>query len=249
MHRLGEKPYKCQICNRGFSQAQQLKYHTHSAHGGAPRFKRNQKLNSVIHTNPVAIETNVNGIKATNENCLSPAATGRTLPYMCSQCNRSFKLPSSLTSHMKTHSEERKHVCPECGNTFKRAEHLRIHVNGVHLKQKPYPCYLCKKSFAQSGDRNIHMRRHTGKLIIRPIGRYESNLTFDNFILGEKPHQCTYCLKNFRLRKAMRAHMRIHVSSCCSILIRASLIWTIFAIYRRASARTDARSIDAIWIL
>lgn len=76
----------------------------------------------------------------------------------------------------------------QCGNSFKRAEHLRIHINGVHLKQKPYACDLCNKTFAQSGDRNIHKFRHT----------------------GEKPHQCQYCKKNFRLLKAMRAHIRIH---------------------------------------
>lgn len=148
-------------------------------------------------------------------------AAGRVLPYMCLQCNRGFKLPSSLASHMKSHNEERKHVCTECGNTFKRAEHLRIHVNGVHLKQKPYPCYLCKKSFAQSGDRNIHMRRHTGKIhfVYRLVSTLTTAVTclqlFVGLFLGEKPHQCTYCLKNFRLRKAMRAHMRIHVSLFC----------------------------------
>lgn len=47
---------------------------------------------------------------------------------------------------------------------------------------------MCSKTFAQSGDRNIHMRRHT----------------------GEKPHACSYCNKTFRLLKAMRAHARIH---------------------------------------
>lgn len=47
---------------------------------------------------------------------------------------------------------------------------------------------ICNKKFAQSGDRNIHMKRH-------------QNL---------KPHICTFCKKPFRLLKALRAHERIH---------------------------------------
>lgn len=163
----GEKPYQCKSCDRAFSQAQQLKYHAHSAHGGPGMSKR---PSATANTNgskqdPVGVESSSKDSPVADSVDVNPT-NGRILPYICTLCNRGFKLPSSLSSHMKSHNEERKHVCKDCGNTFKRAEHLRIHVNGVHLKQKPYPCHLCHKSFAQSGDRNIHMRRHTGKLII-----------------------------------------------------------------------------------
>ncbi|XP_058450473.1 zinc finger protein 883-like [Malaya genurostris] len=117
-----------------------------------------------------------------------PSPMYKLMPYACQLCNKSFRLPSTLTTHLKIHNEERKYVCEECGSTFKRAEHLRVHVNGVHLKRKPYSCEVCHKSFAQSGDRNVHMRRH----------------------MNEKPHQCTYCGKGFRLAKALRAHVRLH---------------------------------------
>ncbi|XP_037050057.1 zinc finger protein 260-like isoform X1 [Bradysia coprophila] len=158
----GERPFKCDSCDRAFVQAQQLKYHRHSAHGGPSLSKK--------------------------EPPPKPSSDGRIYPYCCSLCNKGFKLPSSLSSHMKIHNEERKHVCSQCGNSFKRAEHLRIHINGVHLKKKPYTCEYCPKTFAQSGDRNIHRLRHT----------------------HEKNHQCTYCMKMFRLPKALRAHCRIH---------------------------------------
>lgn len=154
-------------CNRGFSQAQQLKYHAHSAHGGPPINKRmktiaEQSLDQAIATDSPQTQ-NSETVTDANQTADLTTTNTRLLPYVCSQCNRAFKLPSSLTSHMKKHNEDRKHVCKECGNSFKRAEHLRIHINGVHLKQKPYPCHYCRKSFSQSGDRNIHMRQHTGK--------------------------------------------------------------------------------------
>lgn len=51
-----------------------------------------------------------------------------------------------------------------------------------------YLFQICFKRFAQSGDRNNHMKRHT----------------------GEKPHVCSYCNKSFGLMKALRAHLRTH---------------------------------------
>lgn len=130
-------------------QAQQLKYHRHSAHGSGIAANKN---GTVVFDGASSSYRKISAIGSK--------------PYCCSLCNKGFKLPSSLSSHMKVHEEERKHVCSDCGNSFKRAEHLRIHINGVHLKQKPYACDVCNKTFAQAGDRNIHMRRHTGEVHI-----------------------------------------------------------------------------------
>ncbi|EAT36083.1 AAEL011807-PB [Aedes aegypti] len=112
----------------------------------------------------------------------------KDLPYACDLCSRSFKLPSSLASHIKVHSEDRKFVCNDCGNGFKKLEHLKMHINTVHLKTKAYSCQVCNKSFARVGDRNVHMRSHA----------------------EEKPHQCSYCGRGFHLAKALRAHTRQH---------------------------------------
>lgn len=152
----GERPYACDMCDKAFVQTQQLKYHRHSAHGESALNRKNSTPKK--------------------------SSNGRVYPYCCSICNKGFKLPYSLSSHLKTHNEDRKHICTQCGNTFKRAEHLRIHINGVHLKQKPFSCSLCSKTFSQSGDRNMHMKLHS----------------------NDKPHQCHYCKKNFRLLKGIQ---------------------------------------------
>lgn len=135
----GQRPYKCNKCDKTFAQSQQLKSHKSTVHGDEqqikdkrPKIEREQTEDdenmSEDEDRPAIEEGKSSGRKV------------KILPYICSLCNRGFRLPSSLSSHMKSHAEERKHICSECGNTFKRAEHLKIHINGVHLKQKPYAC-------------------------------------------------------------------------------------------------------------
>ncbi|XP_055605445.1 uncharacterized protein LOC129753637 [Uranotaenia lowii] len=173
-----DRSFQCEQCGKKFVQRAALIIHfkTHSV----------LALESTINQKEIGDTHSKFGPNLKSEE--SKTAKVKSLPYICEICNKAFKLPSSLTSHLKVHSEERKYICQDCGNTFKRVEHLRIHVNAVHLKKKPYSCDICDRTFAQSGDRNVHMRRHT----------------------EDKPFQCDYCNKSFRLAKALRAHMRLH---------------------------------------
>lgn len=130
----GERPFKCTQCSKAFIQAQQLKYHYHSLHNiGNPPILKKERISTARLPK---IEKDPNKPRDVVH------------PYVCHLCNRSFKVPSSLSKHLKTHSETRKHVCNQCSSSFKRAEHLRIHINGVHLKQKNFSCevslFFCK---------------------------------------------------------------------------------------------------------
>ena len=158
------RPFKCNQpgCERSFYQERSIKYHKSTAHGiGEPIVKKEL-----------------------------PSS------YVCDFCQKSFKLQSLLKQHILIHIEveqqNRKHKCDKCEASFKRPEHLKLHINSVHLKYKPYQCEHsgCEKSFAQIGDRNVHMKIH----------------------LDEKPHVCSICQKAFRLAKGLRAHMKIHSS-------------------------------------
>jgi KRAB domain-containing zinc finger protein len=154
-----DKPFKCTQpkCDRSFYQERSVKYHVKTAHGMGEPVKR--KISNLI--------------------------------YFCDFCSASFKLQSLLKRHLMSHIEEekinRKHECDKCEARFKRPEHLRLHTNSVHLKLKKFKCETCNKSFAQAGDRNVHMNVH-------------SDL---------KPHVC-FCQKSFRLAKGLKAHQKTH---------------------------------------
>ncbi|XP_019534379.3 zinc finger protein 425 [Aedes albopictus] len=176
-----DKPHKCEFCNESYRKIRDLRRHQLVVHG------QTELTIKSLHEqedsgDELAIKPEVLQKKGTRKR-------GKNRPtYGCNLCSRTFKVPASLASHIKTHSEERKFVCKECGMGFKKPEHLRMHIDGVHLKKKAFSCEVCNKSFARMGDRNVHMRSHS----------------------EERAHQCSYCGRGFHLAKALRAHMRVH---------------------------------------
>ena len=56
----------------------------------------------------------------------------------CPYCRKLFHNSVSLVKHCRTHRkpdiETAKHICSYCGVLFKRADHLKIHINSIHLK-------------------------------------------------------------------------------------------------------------------
>lgn len=62
---------------------------------------------------------------------------------------------------MKTHTGDRPHICPNCGQGFMRSTTLRVHLR-THSGEKPYVCdYIgCGRRFAESGNLNAHKKMH-----------------------------------------------------------------------------------------
>ena len=46
----------------------------------------------------------------------------------CRQCSFITNYQSNLTRHLKTHTDVRPFMCPLCKLTFKRSDHLKLHV-------------------------------------------------------------------------------------------------------------------------
>lgn len=52
------------------------------------------------------------------------------LSYFCDICKKSFARIAALNRHSLVHEDMRPFVCGECGSSFKRADHLRVHKRG-----------------------------------------------------------------------------------------------------------------------
>ncbi|KAM6378686.1 LOW QUALITY PROTEIN: transcriptional repressor CTCFL [Pluvialis apricaria] len=95
---------------------------------------------------------------------------------------------ASLNRHVKTHSDDKRHVCHLCLKAFRTATLLHNHVN-VHTGTRPYKYSDCDMAFVTSGE--VLRHRH-----------YKHTL--------EKPFKCSVCKYSSVEASKMKRHIRSH---------------------------------------
>lgn len=50
--------------------------------------------------------------------------------------------------------------CPHCPKKFMRGYNMRVHIERVHNKSKPWQCQFCEKTFATTSDLKQHLSSH-----------------------------------------------------------------------------------------
>jgi rubredoxin len=111
------------------------------------------------------------------------------------------------------------HACHDCGSSFARSSHLRLHVGTVHEMKKPYRCDepSCGALFGHVSSKYRHYR--TVHLKRRDFQCTQCGLSFGeksglrkhelSVHIGSRPHQCDQC--GFRF--SFRLHLQQHIAT------------------------------------
>ncbi|XP_076244279.1 uncharacterized protein LOC143185274 isoform X2 [Calliopsis andreniformis] len=105
----------------------------------------------------------------------------------CKFCPKTFRKPSDLIRHVRTHTGERPYKCDYCSKSFAVKCTLDSHTK-VHTGKKTFRCHVCSSLFATKGSLKVHMRLHT----------------------GSKPFKCPVCDSRFRTSGHRKVHLLKH---------------------------------------
>ncbi|XP_006815942.2 uncharacterized protein LOC102808521 [Saccoglossus kowalevskii] len=198
-----ERPYTCKVCHKGFTQTGSLKSHMR-LHTGEKPYQCEQCGKSFAQANGLRTH------KMTH--------TGEK-PYKCHQCERAFNSAFKLKSHIMIHTGDFPHQCDLCARRYTMLSELRKHVRKNHLKEKPYLCDICGKSFGDKNTLGHHKKIHSGTRdyhctsCTRSFYASSALKKHMRTHTGEKPFSCTVCLKSFSRADNLRSHMKIHSSA------------------------------------
>lgn len=152
---------------------------------------------------------------------ISPEKTSKSgsieKPNLCRICGKVYARPSTLKTHMRTHSGEKPYRCTDCDKSFSQAANLTAHIR-THSGEKPFHCPICDRQFSQSSSVTTHMRTHSGERPYRCrlcAKAFSDSSTLTKHLRihsGEKPYQCKLCLLKFSQSGNLKRHMRVHSS-------------------------------------
>jgi len=167
------RQYGCNYCDLRFKDATSLKRHTNLKHTQeethvcdhcASVFYAKYKLD--VH---LASKHSINDQFKCGK-CKKFLMSERTLKRherkcstkKCPVCEKEFLSKWKLANHVKGHTNNRNHICDECGKDFLHGPSLVEHIEIVHQGKRPFECSTCLKTFSRGGSLRTHKLIHSG---------------------------------------------------------------------------------------
>ncbi|XP_072049577.1 histone H4 transcription factor-like [Amphiura filiformis] len=133
-----------------------------------------------------------------------------------SDCTGCYKDKYKLLDHLRSHTQEKRFACDQCGALFSNRTKYIDHIHRqTALDLQSYQCSHCSKIFASERLLRDHMRHHVNHYKCpfcdmtcpAPSG-LKSHIKYRHS--EERMHECQYC--NFKAKKAadLRRHITTH---------------------------------------
>ena len=223
------QPFRCSICDLGFSFPGNLQRHEKTAHavGGKKSLYQCEWCKKQFTT-------------AYNLKEHERIHTGDRISHTCGICNKQYNDRSNFNRHMRTHyvssqnaqlkrENTRLLMCTYCDKAFSTKYRLREHVGYVHTGENRNICNTCGKVFCNQYELKRHSNVHTGDHVIKcdicdmmfsrvsSLNRHRAARHSDDTM---KDIECKICNKRFTRHWTLNNHMNLHTGSgqyLCSV--------------------------------
>lgn len=124
--------YECSICLDRFNVYNQLYRHRLKVHEEVEKYVCNYCKKSLKGAS--ALKNHITLFHLNEVPSMSCPIDG---------CAKVYITTKQLQNHLKTHNDDTKEVCPECGLLVANKHTLEKHIKRVHLKVRNFACDLC----------------------------------------------------------------------------------------------------------
>ena len=174
----GQRPFKCDLCDKDFTRKAHLKRHKQINHDGLKPTSSPVKCDQCDHTfaNKHSLRKHVKKVHEVKQYFCDVCDqkfhknyllrlhklehTGDRFPHKCSKCMKLFQFPSQLKRHERIHNG---YPCDLCNVTLEKWTQLVRHKALAHTEEKTTPtvtCEVCQKVFRSQANLKKHSNIH-----------------------------------------------------------------------------------------
>ncbi|XP_021006339.1 zinc finger protein 64 isoform X3 [Mus caroli] len=192
----GDKPHKCEFCDKCFSRKDNLTMHMR------------------CHTSVKPHKCHLCDYAAVDSSSLKKHLRIHSdeRPYKCQLCPYASRNSSQLTVHLRSHTGDTPFQCWLCSSKFKISSDLKRHMI-VHSGEKPFKCEFCDVRCTMKANLKSHIRiKHTFKCLHCAFqGRDRADLLEHSRLhQADHPEKCPECSYSCSNPAALRVHSRVH---------------------------------------